>query len=51
MTVNRRTALKGLGGAGLIGMSGVYAPAISQGVAAKTLKFVPQSNRANFDPI
>ena len=26
-------------------------PAISQGAAAKTLKFVPQANLANFDPI
>ena len=27
------------------------APAISQGAAAKTLRFVPQANLANFDPI
>ena len=51
MTLNRRTALKGLGGAGLIGTGALYTPAISQGAAAKALKFVPQSNLANFDPI
>ena len=26
-------------------------PALSQGAAAKTLRFVPQANLANFDPI
>ena len=51
MAINRRTALKGLGGAGLLGTSGLFTPAISQGAAAKVLKFVPQSNLANFDPI
>ncbi len=51
LTVNRRTALKGLGGAGLIGLGGFPMPALSQGAAAKTLKFVPQANLANFDPI
>ncbi len=49
--LNRRTALKGLGGAGLVTASGLYMPALSQGAAAKTLKFVPQANLANFDPI
>ena len=51
MTINRRTVVKGLGGAGLISASGLYTPAISQGAAAKALKFVPQANLANFDPI
>jgi peptide/nickel transport system substrate-binding protein len=53
MTINRRTALKGLGGAGLVGFgaSGFPMPAISQNAAAKTLRFVPQANLANFDPI
>lgn len=48
---SRRTALKGLGGAGIVAASGLYMPALSQGAAAKTLKFVPQANLANFDPI
>jgi peptide/nickel transport system substrate-binding protein len=53
MTIDRRTALKGLGGAGLVGFgaSGFPMPAISQNAAAKTLRFVPQANLANFDPI
>ncbi len=51
MSVNRRTALKGIGGAGLVGLGGFPMPALSQGAAAKTLKFVPQANLANFDPI
>ncbi len=38
-------------GAGLAASAGVSAPAVSQGAAARTLKFVPQANLANFDPI
>jgi peptide/nickel transport system substrate-binding protein len=49
--LTRRTALKTFGGAGLVGLGGFPMPAISQGAAAKTLKFVPQANLANFDPI
>ena len=30
---------------------GVSAPALSQGAAARSLRFVPQANLANFDPI
>ena len=30
---------------------GLSAPALSQGAAARTLRFVPQANLANFDPI
>ncbi len=48
--MSRRTALAGLGGAGAALTGGVFAPAIAQG-SAKILKFVPQANLANFDPI
>ncbi|MEQ1611370.1 MAG: ABC transporter substrate-binding protein [Hyphomicrobiaceae bacterium] len=40
-----------MGGAGIVGLAGFPMPAISQGAAAKALKFVPQANLANFDPI
>ncbi|RXF74180.1 ABC transporter substrate-binding protein [Hansschlegelia zhihuaiae] len=50
--MDRRTFLQASLGAGLIGASGgLAAPAIAQGAAKKTLKFVPQANLANFDPI
>lgn len=49
--MDRRTVLKGMGAAGLLGAAGFPAPAISQGATAKTLRFVPQANLANFDPI
>lgn len=50
--MDRRTLLKGFAGAGALAASGRLAtPALSQGAAAKTLKFVPQANLANFDPI
>ena len=52
MKVTRRTALQSIGGAGLVGLGSSFPmPALSQGAAAKTLKFVPQANLANFDPI
>jgi peptide/nickel transport system substrate-binding protein len=47
--MDRRTFLKA--GAGVAATSGVSAPALSQGAAARTLRFVPQANLANFDPI
>jgi len=51
VTVTRRTLLKSAAATGALAFSGrLAAPAIAQG-AAKTLKFVPQSNLANFDPI
>src|SRR6267378_1623300 len=50
-TMDRRTVLKGMGAAGLISAAGFPAPAISQGAATRTLRFVPQANLANFDPI
>ena len=46
---DRRTILKGL--AGVSALAGFPMPALSQGAAAKTLRFVPQANLANFDPI
>jgi peptide/nickel transport system substrate-binding protein len=49
--MDRRTFLKISAGAGaLVAGGGIAAPAIAQG-AAKTLRFVPQANLANFDPI
>ena len=49
--MDRRTFLKTGAGAGLLASAGSLAmPAIAQG-ASRTLRFVPQSNLANFDPI
>src|ERR1700675_1981316 len=50
--MDRRTLLKGLAGAGsLAATGGLSMPALSQGAAANTLRFVPQANLANFDPV
>ncbi|MFL5217304.1 MAG: ABC transporter substrate-binding protein, partial [Microvirga sp.] len=50
--MDRRTLLKGMGAAGVVaGSRGFPAPALAQGAAARTLRFVPQANLANFDPI
>ena len=50
--MDRRTVLKGMGAAGLLAATGGFPmPALSQGAAARTLRFVPQANLANFDPI
>src|SRR5688500_16425474 len=49
--MDRRTLLKGMAGAGLLSAGGFPMPALSQGAAARTLRFVPQANLANFDPI
>src|ERR1043165_169824 len=50
--MDRRTFLKGAAGPGTLAATGGLAtPAISQGAAGKTLRFVPQANLANFDPI
>src|SRR4029079_17081539 len=49
--MDRRTVLKGLAGAGGLALSVLSAPAIAQGASARTLRFVPQANLANFDPI
>src|SRR6202022_4319601 len=50
--MDRRALLKGLAGVGgLAATGGVSMPALSQGAAARTLRFVPQANLANFDPV
>src|SRR5436853_3395711 len=50
--MDRRTLLKGFAGAGTLAATGrLSAPALAQGGAARTLRFVPQANLANFDPI
>src|SRR5262249_42802019 len=51
-TMDRRTLLKAVAGAGALAATGkLSAPALAQGVAARTLRFVPQADLANFDPI
>src|SRR5205814_5093206 len=50
--INRRTLLKAAAGAGAVAASGgLCAPALAQGAAGRTLRFVPQANLANFDPV
>jgi peptide/nickel transport system substrate-binding protein len=50
--MDRRTFLKTAVGTGALAASGGLAmPALAQSAAAKTLRFVPQANLANFDPI
>jgi len=50
--MDRRTLLKGMVGAGSLALTNrLAAPALAQGAAARTLRFVPQANLANFDPI
>jgi peptide/nickel transport system substrate-binding protein len=50
--MDRRTLLKGFAGVGSLAATGSLSmPALSQGAAARTLRFVPQANLANFDPI
>ena len=53
LKMDRRSFLKAGSGlaAGGIAVAGPAAPALSQGAAARTLRFVPQANLANFDPI
>src|SRR6202165_1697949 len=51
-SMDRRTLLKGLAGVGGLAATGGFSmPALSQGASARTLRFVPQANLANFDPI
>ena len=50
--MDRRNFLKAgaaAGGAAMLG--GMPGPALSQGASARTLRFVPQADLANFDPI
>ena len=50
MNMDRRKILKGTAATGTLIAAGAFpSPAIAQ--AAKVLKFVPQANLANFDPI
>src|SRR5919197_3024326 len=50
--MDHRTLLKAFAGAGTLAATGrLSAPALAQGAAARTLRFVPQANLANFDPI
>jgi peptide/nickel transport system substrate-binding protein len=50
--MDRRAFLKSVAGAGTLSVAGSFAtPAISQRAAARTLRFVPQADLANFDPI
>jgi peptide/nickel transport system substrate-binding protein len=50
--MDRRAFLQSLAGAGTLSAVATLAtPAISQRAAARTLRFVPQSDLANFDPI
>jgi len=50
--MNRRTLLKAAAAAGTLAATGrLSAPALAQGAAARALRFVPQANLANFDPI
>src|SRR3954469_22943770 len=51
MSMDRRAFLKSLTGAGVTAVSGLATPAISQRAAARALRFVPQADLANFDPI
>jgi peptide/nickel transport system substrate-binding protein len=50
--MDRRSFLKSMAGAGaLCTAGGLATPAISQRAAARSLRFVPQADLANFDPI
>src|SRR6266853_1746810 len=50
--MDRRTFLKSAAGAGALATAGGLAtPAISQRAAARALRFVPEADLANFDPI
>src|SRR5579863_1539335 len=50
--MDRRTFLKSVAGAGTLAAAGELAtPALSQRAAARTVRFVPHADLANFDPI
>ena len=50
-TMHRRAFLKSVAGAGAMTAAGLTTPAISQRAAARTLRFVPQADLSNFDPV
>jgi peptide/nickel transport system substrate-binding protein len=50
LAMKRRSLLQA-GVATAAATAGLSGPALSQGAAARTLRFVPQANLANFDPI
>jgi peptide/nickel transport system substrate-binding protein len=50
--MDRRAFLKTAAAAGALTTGGMLAnPAISQRAGARTLRFIPQADLANFDPI
>jgi peptide/nickel transport system substrate-binding protein len=49
--MKRRSLLGGAAGAAAAAAIGLPAPALGQGGGARVLRFVPQANLANFDPI
>src|SRR5580704_4345182 len=49
--MDRRDFLKAAAGGGALMSGRLAAPAIAQGAAARTLRFVPHADLANFDPI
>ena len=49
--VDRRAFLKFAAGAGGVAAGGLASPAISQRAVSRALRFVPQADLANFDPV
>jgi peptide/nickel transport system substrate-binding protein len=49
--MDRRTFLKATAGVGAVAAGGLAAPRLSLAADTKVLRFVPQANLANFDPI
>src|SRR4029077_9180628 len=49
--MHRRAFLKSAAGAGILGATGLAAPALSQRAAAKVVRLVPHADLANFDPV
>src|ERR1700731_3439796 len=49
--LHRRTVLKAMAGAGAAVAGGLASPAVSQSAAARTIRFVPQADLSNFDPV
>jgi peptide/nickel transport system substrate-binding protein len=49
--MHRRAFLKSVAGAGALTAAGLATPAVSQRAAARTVRFVPQADLSNFDPV